>query len=58
MFGPPYEDESITCADCKQPFTFTAGEKSFFDEKNFTTPPKRCKPCREAKKASRGASAR
>jgi hypothetical protein len=45
-----FVDKELTCKDCKQPFTFTAGEQAFFDQNGFTEP-KRCKPCREAKKA-------
>ena len=48
------QDQEIICCEpnCKQPFLFTAGEQAFFAEKGFT-PPKRCKPCREAKKAEK-----
>lgn len=48
-----YEDKTLTCADCAQPFVFTARDQEFFAGKGFQ-PPKRCKPCREAKKAERG----
>ena len=47
------EDRTITCADCNQPFTFTAGEQQFFQERGMSEP-KRCKPCRQARKAERG----
>ncbi len=50
-----YEDRTITCADCGQEFTFTASEQSFYAEKGFTDAPKRCKPCRQARKAQRNA---
>ena len=50
-----YEDRTITCADCGQEFTFTASEQAFYAEKGFTDPPKRCKPCRMARKAQRNA---
>ena len=49
---PEYEDYDIDCADCKQPFTFTARDQQFYAEKNFT-PPKRCKPCRDQRKQQR-----
>jgi hypothetical protein len=48
-----FVDETRTCVDCRVAFTYTAGEQSFFAEKGFTDPPKRCKACREAKKARR-----
>ena len=50
-----YEDRTITCADCGQEFTFTASEQAFYSEKGFTDAPKRCKPCRQSRKAQRNA---
>ena len=47
-----YEDKEIECCDCHQTFTFTGGEQRFFAERQFTEP-KRCKPCRDEKKARR-----
>jgi len=47
------KDETITCTDCKQPFVFTVGEQAFFDSKGFTDAPRRCKPCRDVRKATR-----
>lgn len=49
-----YNDQQLTCADCNQGFTWTAGEQEFFHEKGFNNPPKRCKECRQAKKEQRG----
>ncbi|HYG79812.1 MAG TPA: zinc-ribbon domain-containing protein [Pyrinomonadaceae bacterium] len=48
-----YEDQTRTCADCGGEFTWTAGEQEFFHEKGFADPPKRCKACRQARKADR-----
>lgn len=48
-----YEDKTIVCADCGQEFTFTASEQAFYAEKGFTDAPKRCKSCRQARKAQR-----
>jgi CxxC-x17-CxxC domain-containing protein len=42
--------------DCARPFTFTAGEQSFFAEKGFTNKPNRCPDCRAARKAQRSAA--
>jgi CxxC-x17-CxxC domain-containing protein len=50
-----YTDETLSCVDCAQPFTFSAGEQSFFAEKGFTNKPNRCPDCRAARKAQRGA---
>jgi CxxC-x17-CxxC domain-containing protein len=46
-------DQQLTCSDCGQDFTFTAADQQFFSERGFSTP-KRCKPCRQAKKADGG----
>ena len=50
-----YTDETLSCVDCAQPFTFTSGEQSFFAQKGFTNKPNRCPDCRAARKAQRGA---
>ena len=47
-----YEDTTVVCDDCNEDFTFTGEEQAFFAEKGFQTP-KRCKPCRDARKGSR-----
>lgn len=46
-----FQDKTIKCVDCGQEFTFTAGEQEFYASKGFTNEPKRCKACREARKA-------
>jgi CxxC-x17-CxxC domain-containing protein len=48
-------DQQITCSDCGQDFTFTAADQTFFQERGYSTP-KRCKPCRQAKKNDQGGS--
>lgn len=45
-------DKVLDCQDCRTQFVFTAGEQSFFDQKGFT-PPRRCVPCREKRKAEK-----
>ena len=47
-----YKDETIKCVDCGQEYVFTAGEQAFYASKGFTNKPKRCKACREKKKAA------
>lgn len=49
-----YEDKSITCVDCGAEFTFSADEQQRFAERGFTNEPKRCKTCRDARKAQQG----
>jgi CxxC-x17-CxxC domain-containing protein len=46
-----YIDKQITCADCGSTFTFTSGEQERYAQLGFTNEPKRCAPCRAAKKA-------
>lgn len=46
-------DIQLTCSDCGQDFTFTAADQAFFQERGYSTP-KRCKPCRMAKKNDQG----
>lgn len=44
-----FEDIAIDCTDCSQAFVWTAGEQAFFQAKQLSNPPKRCKPCKRAK---------
>ncbi|MBA3337067.1 MAG: zinc-ribbon domain containing protein [Chloroflexia bacterium] len=46
-------DRSLTCRDCGQEFTFTAGEQAFYQERGFSEP-QRCQSCRATRKAQRG----
>ena len=48
-------DRTLTCRDCGQEFTFTAGEQAFYTERGFSEP-QRCPSCRAARKAQRSAS--
>lgn len=43
----------MTCADCGQEFSFTAGEQEFYAQRGFTDAPKRCPSCRQIRKAQR-----
>ncbi|MBE7515982.1 MAG: zinc-ribbon domain containing protein [Chloracidobacterium sp.] len=43
------QDQHITCADCYEEFTWSAGEQRFFLKKGLTDPPKRCRRCKQAK---------
>ncbi len=52
----PYTDKTITCSDCGQGFTFTAGEQEFHQSKGFTNEPRRCPNCRRARKSESGGS--
>jgi len=48
-----FEDKSIQCSDCGTTFTFSAEEQELFASKGYTNEPKRCLPCRQARKAER-----
>ena len=48
-----FKDKTITCCDCHEDFTFTAGEQEFYQMKGLTNEPKRCKACRDKKKKER-----
>lgn len=48
-----YKDKTIKCIDCGEEFTFTARDQAFYAEKGFNNEPKRCKACRDKKKAER-----
>jgi CxxC-x17-CxxC domain-containing protein len=52
-----YSDETLSCTDCSQSFTFTTGEQEFFAQKGFTNKPNRCPDCRAARKAQGGRGA-
>lgn len=43
------EDRTIDCIDCNSEFVWTAGEQTFYRDKNLKNPPKRCKECKQAK---------
>jgi hypothetical protein len=43
-------DKTITCSDCRTDFLFSEREQEFYEKQGFTDP-KRCKACRDAKKA-------
>ena len=49
-----FADKTLTCRDCGEPFTFSAGEQAFYQEKGFTNEPGRCPSCRRAHKATKG----
>ncbi len=51
-----YTDRTMTCADCGQEFTFTAGEQEFYAQRGFTESPKRCTSCRQIRKSQRNRS--
>jgi CxxC-x17-CxxC domain-containing protein len=49
-----YADKVLTCSDCGASFTFTAGEQEFHASKGFTSEPRRCPTCRQARRSDGG----
>jgi len=50
----PFEDKTIVCADCGQEFVHSAQDQSRYAERGFNNEPKRCKDCRDKRKAQGG----
>jgi CxxC-x17-CxxC domain-containing protein len=48
-----YQDKSLQCSDCSTTFIFSAQEQEQFATRGYTNEPKRCLPCREARKTQR-----
>jgi CxxC-x17-CxxC domain-containing protein len=46
-------DKELICTACGGPFVFTEAEQEFYQSKGFNEP-RKCKPCRDAAKQSRG----
>lgn len=49
-----YEDKTITCVDCGTEFIHSADDQARYAERGFTNEPKRCRECREKRKAQGG----
>jgi CxxC-x17-CxxC domain-containing protein len=47
-----FQDKTLTCLDCQQPFAYTAEEQSYHAERGYTEP-RRCPSCRAARRESR-----
>ena len=45
-------DQTLSCRDCQQAFTFTVGEQEFYASRGLTNAPSRCRECRAAHKQS------
>ena len=42
-----YTDKTLTCRDCGQAFTFTAGEQELYAQRGYRNEPGRCPDCRQ-----------
>ena len=48
-----FEGKTLVCADCGAEFTFSAADQEFHTGRGYQDP-KRCPPCRQARRAERG----
>ncbi len=53
-----YTDILLTCRECGEHFTWTAGEQEFYVGQGLKNPPARCGPCRVARKEAQSANPR
>jgi CxxC-x17-CxxC domain-containing protein len=51
MSNAGYNDRILTCRDCGQDFTFSAGEQEFYASRSLTNDPSRCPACRAARRS-------
>lgn len=51
------DGERCVCSECGSEFHFTTAEARFYEERGLNFPPKRCKACRQARKAAPGRGA-
>ena len=49
-----FEDKTIVCSDCGQTFTHSAQDQARYAQRGFTNEPKRCRECRDKRKAQGG----
>ena len=49
-----FTDKVMTCRDCGEQFTWTAGEQEFYQSRGLLNPPTRCPSCRAARKSAQG----
>jgi CxxC-x17-CxxC domain-containing protein len=49
-----YADRTLTCVECGQPFIFSADDQAYHAEKGYTSEPRRCPACRQARRSQRG----
>ena len=48
-----YQDQTLSCAECGQPFTFSADDQAYHAQKGYTNQPKRCPTCRQSRRDQR-----
>ena len=48
-----YQDRTLTCSECGQPFTFSADDQAYHAQRGYTNEPKRCPNCRQVRREQR-----
>lgn len=48
-----YSDRTLTCVDCGVEFIHSAADQEYYDQKGFSSEPKRCSSCRASRRATR-----
>jgi CxxC-x17-CxxC domain-containing protein len=51
-----FQGKSIQCSDCGSTFVLSADEQEQFAARGYSNEPKRCQPCRQARKAQQNIS--
>src|SRR5437773_11376489 len=49
-----FTDKQLKCMECGQDFTYTVAEQELHASLGYQNEPKRCTPCREAKRQRKG----
>jgi CxxC-x17-CxxC domain-containing protein len=49
-----FQDKTITCVDCAQPFVHSAADQTRYAERGLTNDPKRCPACRAKRRNKDG----
>src|SRR5258708_34864901 len=49
-----FTDKTLKCIECGQDFTYTVAEQELHQSLGYQNEPKRCTPCREAKRQRKG----
>jgi len=49
-----FTDKSLKCIECNGDFTYTVAEQELHQSLGYQNEPKRCTPCREAKRQRKG----
>ncbi len=53
-----YADKTLKCLDCGSDFTYAASEQELHASLGYQNEPKRCTPCRDAKRQRKGGGGR